>query len=134
METAIRYAAFKCLEKFAQEDVDSHIVGGSEVSSHSKPDQAFISAYNATNNVIFVYGGSLISNTWVLTSAICVNRARTVNVTLGAHNMSDTVPIENVNLQTITSTDIRRHPDFSRTDYKNDEALIRLPTVAILNS
>ena len=73
--------------------------------------------------------GSLISETWVLTSALCLTGARSVIVILGAHNLSQSESTQ----QRITSTVFRIHPNWNPTNLQNDVALIRLPYAATLN-
>ena len=73
--------------------------------------------------------GSLISDTWVLTSALCLYGAWSVVVTLGAHNLNQAEPTH----QKITSNIFRIHPDYNPTTLRNDVALVKLPYAAKLN-
>lgn len=108
------------------DEADSFIFGGNEVIPHSEPHQAFL-----TTDTRAYCGGSLISPNWVLTSARCIYGSRTVNVTLGAHDINN----EETTTQTFNSTDIRLHPGFSLDEpTRDDAALIRLPNPATLNS
>jgi len=65
----------------------------------------------------------------VLTAAHCVDDARSVVVTLGAHAIKQNETTQ----QTINSTKFIIHPNWDSFFVENDVALIKLPNPATLN-
>ena len=94
--------------------------------------------YSLFRRYFFIYNliifkcekGSLIGEVWVLTTASCVQDARSVQVILGAHDISQAETTQ----QNITSMDISSHPDFDPVTLQNDVAVIKLPLAAKLTS
>ncbi|CAG9770112.1 unnamed protein product [Ceutorhynchus assimilis] len=105
------------------------IVGGQQASPNQFPYQvALYIKYKMTE--IFC-GGSLVSANYVLTAAHCAEGAISIDIILGAYNVSDTS--ENTQ-QHQTSTTYKVHPEWDSSALINDLALIKLSTPAKINS
>ncbi len=78
--------------------------------------------------MLYFCGGTLISNDVVLTAAHCLENARNVKVTAGAHDI--TVGGDSGNEVEVDATveNIVVHEGWSRVDVNNDIAVINLPT------
>ncbi|XP_060533414.1 brachyurin-like [Cylas formicarius] len=71
-------------------------------------------------------GGSLISNTWVLSAAHCTVSANRIQVILGAHNVNSneaTQVVRNANA-------VRNHASYNQFNLHNDISLIQIPSVS----
>ena len=70
---ALRSAPVECGQPSIQPNVDTRIVGGSEVVPHSWPWQVSMqySVAEETKYPIHFCGGSLIADRWVLSAAHC---------------------------------------------------------------
>jgi len=113
------------LPKLVSSGMASRIVGGHEVNPpHSQPHQValFIDG-------MYFCGGSLISETKVLTAAHCTQHAHRVKVVLGAHD-----PKNDAEAVEITATEFAVHPDWDQSDIGggNDVSVITLPEPATL--
>ncbi|XP_049824495.1 trypsin-like [Aethina tumida] len=97
-----------------------------EALKHSFPWQAAL----IINDTIFC-GGSLITESYVLTAAQCTQFSddKSIIVVLGAHDWQS----EEHSQQYIRSSKVITHPDFSST-YENDIGLVELSTPAVLNA
>ncbi|KAJ8916290.1 hypothetical protein NQ315_016431 [Exocentrus adspersus] len=108
------------------------IIGGKEATPHSLPFQAFLSFTDDAKSS-WICGGSLITTSFILTSARCGYKASSVEVTLGAHNISvaETTQIK------FQSQNIKIHESFKNDQtfpgyvYENDIALIALPEAVL---
>lgn len=73
----------------------------------------------------------------MLTSAVCVQFAKSVLVTLGAHDLYKAEKHQqNFTILTymdFNSKNVLIHPKYDRLTYKNNVALVKLPTPAALN-
>ncbi|KAF2895635.1 hypothetical protein ILUMI_10545 [Ignelater luminosus] len=92
------------------------IVGGKEAEPHSIAFQvAVLEGFNFC-------GGSIIRDDAVLTAAHCVDKARSTEVIVGAHNIQEEEPTQ----QLIRSKAIRVHEDWDSFKVLNDIAIIFL--------
>ncbi|XP_072379697.1 brachyurin-like [Diabrotica undecimpunctata] len=103
------------------------IIDGQEVVPHSMPYMAAIRT--EINYTTVLCGGSLISDSLVLTAARCVYGASEVEVTLGAHNLTDNEDSQ----VTLTSTSFVIHEDYKHSGVLHDIAVIELPKAVTLN-
>lgn len=92
------------------------IVGGKEVIQNSIPWQVYI-----TDNA-YSCGASLINNQWLLTAAHCEFTMRNLVANLGYHNIYG----QNSNGITLKVTSRFDHPNYEKTDFTNDIALMKL--------
>ncbi|XP_073701200.1 granzyme B(G,H)-like [Garra rufa] len=103
---------------------ESGIVGGHEVKPHSKPYMASLQ-YRRQH----ICGGMLIRNDYVLTSAHCLNNTDTLEVVLGAHNIS-----QNEDSQQIIQVEkYIKHPKYENEPLSYDIMLLKLKTKAVRN-
>lgn len=102
-------------------DIMTRIAGGMPATPGMFPWQVALKL-----NAVFVCGGSVISNNWILTSAHCVfgNPALNYIVTAGEHDLTMIDPGE----QSIRVRQIVIHPGFDSTTSNNDFALLQLAT------
>ncbi|XP_018563533.1 brachyurin [Anoplophora glabripennis] len=100
------------------------IIGGEEAVPHEYPFQVGL----LINGNSFC-GGSLVSNNYVLTAAHCATVISTVEIILGAHNLTAD---EDTQLR-LTASEIHVHEQYNRTDYQNDIAILRLSETVTLN-
>lgn len=106
----------------------SRIVGGTVATRNAYPYQVAL----VVNDAWFC-GGSIISATYVLTAAHCVDeRTFEAQVIVGAHNPSTTV--NEPTQVTLRSTSRVYHAQWSPDDLRNDIALIRLTSIPIGNT
>ncbi|KAF7286662.1 hypothetical protein GWI33_004691 [Rhynchophorus ferrugineus] len=104
------------------------IVGGQDASAKQFPFQTGL--YISYQLKSAFCGGSLISENYVLTAAHCLEGALSINVVLGALNISDE---SEPGRQSQTTTSYTIHPQWDSSYYKNDVGVVRLSSPAILN-
>uniref|UniRef100_A0A3Q4B2V5 trypsin n=1 Tax=Mola mola TaxID=94237 RepID=A0A3Q4B2V5_MOLML len=100
---------------------DDKIVGGYECTPHSQPHQVSL------NRGYHFCGGSLVSDSWVVSAAHCYYSR--VEVRLGEHHIRYSEGTE----QFISSSRVIRHPRYSSYNIDNDIMLIKLKKPATLN-
>jgi len=104
---------------------EDRIVGGVEASPNQWPWQVALFVDNA-----WFCGGSLISDTHVLTAAHCVEGATYFDIMAGAHNVRASSEPHRVE---ITSYNGFTHENWNGADLSNDVALIELPSPITFN-
>ncbi|KAJ4436546.1 hypothetical protein ANN_16577 [Periplaneta americana] len=100
-------------------DASSRITNGQTASRGQFPWQAAVFADNS-----WFCGGSLISNTWVLTAAHCIGS--TYEVILGANNVNN--PESEAVIVSSSSSII--HEGYDSNTLANDIGLVRIPSVS----
>lgn len=109
------------------------IVGGYEVHPpHSRPFQAGLFLYGQ-NGRIFLCGGSLIHRRAVLTAAHCVHGTFGAIVVLGAHRLELNNQKSTEQRFEVGMGGYRIHAEYSRSNLRNDIAILILPTSAVFN-
>ncbi|XP_006764843.1 PREDICTED: serine protease 57 [Myotis davidii] len=103
----------------------ARIIGGREVTPHSRPYMASVS-FEGQHHC----GGFLLRARWVVSAAHCLidRDPRTVRVVLGAHNIRTSEPTQ----QVFSVSAVVRHPDYQPTTHANDICLLQLNSSAIL--
>ncbi|KAL7644936.1 UNVERIFIED_CONTAM: hypothetical protein RMT77_004753 [Armadillidium vulgare] len=102
-------------------DENVGIIGGSEATPHSYPWQ--VALYIDDDGFC---GGALISDEWILTAAHCISGASSVEVVLGAHNLTDEEPSQ-VRIVVTGEENFVINSGFSTSTYGNDIGLVHLP-------
>lgn len=96
------------------------IINGHIDTQNQFPWQAHIQASYSNSPTINNCGGSIISNTYVLTAADCVLNAKTLKINLGSTYLSTPA-------KTIYSNSFFIHSHYNPNYFQNNVALIRLP-------
>lgn len=100
--------------------IQSRIVGGQQDNLNQFPWHASIQvSYN--NPIINNCGGSIISTTFILTSADCILNAKSIKINVGSSSFSKPG-------KTLTSTAYFIHPQFNTLNFQNNIALVKLPS------
>ncbi|XP_066134292.1 serine protease 57 isoform X2 [Saccopteryx bilineata] len=104
---------------------EARIIGGREVTPHSRPYMASVS-FDGQHHC----GGFLLHARWVVSAAHCFSDRdpRTVLVVLGAHALCTSEPTQ----QVFSISAVIRHPDFQPTTHANDICLLQLNRSATL--
>ncbi|XP_053307522.1 transmembrane protease serine 9-like [Spea bombifrons] len=100
----------------------NRIIGGEECDSHSQPWQVALYYFD-----VFICGGVLIHESWVLTAAHCY--MSNIQVRLGAHNLK---MVEDFEQLTYAEKQFC-HSDFNTVTYDSDIMLLKLASPATLN-
>nr|O97398.1 RecName: Full=Chymotrypsin; Flags: Precursor [Phaedon cochleariae]CAA76928.1 chymotrypsin [Phaedon cochleariae] len=110
------------VEPINQPEVDPslEIVNGQEVVPHSIPYQIFLVA--SAGETSWTCGGSLITKRYVLTAAHCIQGAKSVHVTLGAHNLAK----HEASKVTVNGRSWVIHEKYDSTNIDNDIGVIQL--------
>ncbi|XP_034354302.1 granzyme C [Arvicanthis niloticus] len=95
------------------------IIGGNEVSPHSRPYMAYFEFLNVNGKKMFC-GGFLVRDNFVLTAAHC--RGSSMIVTLGVHN----IKAKEETQQIIPVSKAIPHPAYNPDDRSNDIMLLKL--------
>ncbi|XP_058456876.1 collagenase-like [Malaya genurostris] len=101
---------------------ESRIINGKDAELGQFPYQAKLIIQTDQGRALC--GGSLLSDSWVLTAGHCVENARSIEVTLGAVDLNDQ---GNDGRTVLNSTEYVRHPDYNPNTASNDVAVVRLP-------
>ncbi|XP_002745025.1 granzyme A [Callithrix jacchus] len=104
-------------------DVCEKIVGGKEVTPHSRPYMVLLQLNK--NNIC---GGALIEKDWVLTAAHC-NLSKRSQVILGAHSIAKKEPEKQIMLVKKAVS----YPCYDSTTHKADLQLVQLMKKATIN-
>jgi chymotrypsin len=118
-------------EQVKQERRVNRIVGGQIATPNQFPYQAALLMFLPSIGGNALCGGTIISNQFILTAAHCVDGATNGSVILGAHFITQNEPTQQ--RFTVNNFNIRMDPGWDPSLIRNDVALIRLPTAAILN-
>ncbi|KAJ8976384.1 hypothetical protein NQ317_003339 [Molorchus minor] len=100
---------------------EPRIIGGNEVDAHSIPYQVFLNI-TGEDNTTWYCGGSLITTNYVLTAGSCCDKASSIQIILGAHN----VTFKEISQVRLNTTSFTIHPYFIYENYINI-AVINLP-------
>ncbi|KAJ3656446.1 hypothetical protein Zmor_015523 [Zophobas morio] len=100
--------------------IGTRIVGGNVAKEGQFPFAALLTI--ETEGFVFVCGGALLNEEWVLTSGTCTNNIVNVTVSLGSTSRDENDP----NRVTVVSTVVVPHPDFNPDQILNDIGLVKL--------
>ncbi len=106
--------------QFQQIITSPRIVNGHTDTQNQFPWQAHIQASYPNTQTINNCGGSIISNTYILTAADCVLNAKTLKINLGSTNLSTPA-------KTLYSSTFFIHSYYQPISFQHNIALIRLP-------
>jgi len=107
------------LSAYADDAITPYIVGGVDSKSLELPWQVYLEIDK--NGLLFACGGSLITDTWVVTAAHCINGSDQVTVYSGA---IDRTSSGNRSTNTVSNSII--HPDYAQGNNTGDIALLKL--------
>nr|DBA15755.1 TPA: hypothetical protein GDO54_003223 [Pyxicephalus adspersus] len=107
----------------AVQPITSRVVGGIDVREHSWPWQISLQYQGTSGAWGHTCGGTLISDTWVLTAAHCISSSRVYRVYLGKHSLQTADEPGSV---AIAPEKIIVHEKWNSFFILNDIALIKL--------
>ncbi|XP_067270911.1 granzyme B(G,H)-like [Pseudorasbora parva] len=102
--------------------VNVGIVNGTEAKPHSRPYMVSVQV-----NRLYICGGFLISDRFVMTAAHCREHFEVLTVVLGAHELHKSKSRINVD-------SYHKHPDYKRPSHHNDIMLLKLEKRVKLNN
>ena len=102
---------------------EGHIIGGAEALKYSYPWMVALLIDGR-----HFCGGSLIDNQHVVTAAHCTDKANSVTMLLGTHNIKSAKGVEDGRqIFNITRQNIFQHPDYNGNTITHDISILRLP-------
>jgi len=107
------------LSAYANDAITPYIVGGVDSKALELPWQVYLEIDK--NSSLFACGGTLITNTWVVTAAHCISGSDQVIVYSGAIDRTSSG-----NRSTNTVSNIIVHPDYAQGNNIGDIALLKL--------
>ncbi|XP_066260179.1 uncharacterized protein [Euwallacea similis] len=128
IQPSTKYPMFVFPNEISYEHGPLRIVNGQQASPNQFPYQVGLYIQQKLTQVFC--GGSLISTRYVLTAAHCTEGAVSIDVILGAYNISDSTETTR---QRQRSVDYTNHPDWDRGSLTNDIAIIKLNTAVQVN-
>lgn len=111
-------------------DRNSRIIGGAEARKGQFPYMVAL-ILGLPNYGQSFCGGSIISPSFVLTAAHCLEEVIQVNVLAGIHNIFTDTPVYN---HAVFPNRIRMHPEYNSTTLQNDIGLLFLDRLLPLSS
>ena len=118
--------SFSIPSPFIDTSVAPKIINGDEATPHAYPWK--VKLYGCSSVGCWQCGGSIISASWVLTAAHCVERGQEFTIVAGAHNLNAQ---EDSRIR-ITSREFIIHEDYVNFR-SHDIALIKMPTEITFN-
>jgi len=117
--------------RYLEDSVEERVVGGEVASPNSWPWQISLQ-YKSGSRYYHTCGGTLITTSWVMTAAHCVDSNRTWRVVLGEHDLN----VNSGREQIMSVNRVYIHPKWNSNNVASgwDIALIRLSTQATLSS
>lgn len=104
--------------------IQSRIVGGQQDNLNQFPWHASIQVSYNNNPIVNNCGGSIISTTFILTSADCILNAKSIKINVGSNSFSKPG-------KTLTSTAYFIHPQYNTLNFQNNIALVKLPSALV---
>jgi len=120
---------------FARDDIETYVVGGVDTNILEVPWQVYIEI--SKNGNTYACGGTLVSRTWVVTAAHCLNELDSNTSYSAVSNDSVTVfsgsadRSSNGNMKRNTVINVIAHPSYNQTENSSDIALLQLSTVVL---
>ena len=111
-----------CVTPVDESVTDQAIIGGTQATTTDFPTVVALQQGNGN----WFCSGVLVNKDWVMTAASCFDNTNTTQVRLGDANVADGTTTG----QTITVTEIRKHPSFdiNSSVWSHDVALLKLAT------